>query len=377
MGSKFLGIFLTIILVLFQIGIVYSETPKSSDSSTITLENALAKLKLKARTALGYQKSGQDGSNGSGSFEVPDTKLQFNFVPDEQNTLTLRFNLNNGAANTPLVDYLFIQSKDFVSFLKDTPFSLSGRLGRMKVGVGEETLSNNPIESALPSNSAANVDVLDEGIELSGKFWAVSAWNGSRGTGSDSGEAKAWAGKLYYSPLSPLYFSATYYDSGSLKASQSEISVGGLVDRPIGTTNWKRRIWEVDMRYDFGKGTKPLNPPSHSDSKAIVRLSYGQFDDRKGASERNGSFGFIDILHNCFQKVYLGGRASFINLDGSQTAILNNVTTNRYERYSIGMGYRWFENTHVRLGYDFNHNSGRGINDANDNLFSALLAIQL
>src|SRR3989338_876193 len=79
----------------------------------VTLDNLLTKLKLKGRAAVGYFNSEKDGSYRSGSFEVPDVRLQLNFVPDEKNTLTARFNLSNLAANTPLVDYLFFEAKNF------------------------------------------------------------------------------------------------------------------------------------------------------------------------------------------------------------------------------------------------------------------------
>ncbi|MBI3017617.1 MAG: hypothetical protein HYY62_06465, partial [Deltaproteobacteria bacterium] len=216
-------------------------------AEAVTLDNLLTKLKLKGRAAVGYFNSEKEGSYRSGSFEVPDVKLQLNFVPDEKNTLTTRFNLSNLAANTPLVDYLFFEAKNFIPSLENY-LSLNGRLGRFKLGTGEETWANNPIESVLPSNSAANIDGSDEGLELSGKFWAASISNGQRGVNAETGQAKAWMGKLFYSPWNPLYMSATYYDSGSLKASQSELSVAGLVAPPTGARNWKRHVWEGDLR---------------------------------------------------------------------------------------------------------------------------------
>ena len=354
------------------------KTAESSPASAVMLENILTKLKLKGRAAVGYFNSQKDGLYRHSSFEVPDVKLVFGFKPDDVLDLVIRFNLNNGAANSPLTDYVYLQAKDFISPLKDTPWSLSGRLGRFKLGVGEETWSNNPIEGVLPSNSAANIDGTDEGLELSGKFWAFSISNGQRGFNSETGEAKAWLGKLFYSPWDPLYMSATYYDSGSLKTSQAEVPVAGTIDRPTNATNWKRQIGMADVRFDFQKGSKSLNPPSGSDSKAFIRLSYGQFEDSATkASDRKGKFGFMDITYNCSSKIYTGAKVSFIDLDGSQTASLNGVSANHYERYSWGAGYRWSDNVQIKAGYDHNRNGGAGTKDVKDDLISALLTIRL
>ena len=243
------------------------------------------------------------------------------------------------------------------------------------MAVGEQTQNNKAHKGMPPYNSAANVDGADEYVELSTKFLMVAIGNGSRGVGGDSGMAKAWVGKLFFTPWDPLYVSTTYYDSGSLKSSQSEISIAGLISPPLGATHWTRRIWEGDVRYDFGKGKKPLYPLAFSDSKAILRFSYGGFRDQvTNADDRKGEFGFIDGLCNITEKIYTAGRVSLIDLSGGLTASLNNVTTNHYTRYTVGMGYRWFENTHLKLGYD--HNTNGGSQEASDDLVSALVAIQ-
>src|SRR3989338_2244279 len=122
------------------------EELKKKVESRVDLNNVLSKLKLKGRWAAGFLDSGDAGSYSSGSFEIPDVKIQFSFQPDDINTIVARFNLNNAAAQSPLMDYLFLQSKDFLPFLRKTPFSISGRLGRFKLGFGEETLSDNRVE---------------------------------------------------------------------------------------------------------------------------------------------------------------------------------------------------------------------------------------
>lgn len=371
------------------------ETGPAGVAPKVDLSNALSKLKVKGRFATGYYKSKTAGSFPSGSFEMPDAKIQFSFQPDEINTVVMRFKLDNGATSisttSPLLDYFYLQSKDFIPSLKDTPFSLSSRLGRFKLGFGEETWSNNPIESVLPSNSAANASVSDEGLELAGKIkldkiglkplgWVTSISDGNNTAGSDSGQGKAFMGKLYYTPIDPLYLSASYYDSGRLKSSNAEMAIAGsgLSGRPTNATDWKRKVWEIDARYDFGKGKKPLDPPAYSDSKAIIRLSYGGFHDITStltAAERAGDFGFVEGTYNLTKKTYAAGRFSFVNLD-NDTASLNSVTANTYDRYSLGMGYRWSDNTILKVGYDWNEESGPSTNQANNDQLTAVVATQ-
>ncbi len=355
-------------------------------ASKVDLVNSLAKLKIKGRAALGFFDSGKAGSYPAGSFEMPDAKIQFGFQPDDINTLVLRFNVNNATSQSPLMDYFFLQSKDFIPALKDSPFSLSTRLGRFKLGFGEETWTDNLVEGIVPSNSAARATVVDEGLEFAGKVKldkigleplgvVISVSDGNSGVGSDSTASKAFMGKLYHNPIQPLYVSGSYYNSGELDSSSSEMSIAGVTSAIQSGMAWKRSVWELDARYDFGKGKKPLEPIVFSDSKAIVRLSYGEFKD-DGNRTRSGNFGFVDGIYNLTKKFYAAGRYSFIDLNGDVTAALNSVTANRYDRFSLGGGYHWSDNVVLKLGYDWNKNSGPGVNDADDNLLSALVATQ-
>ena len=355
-------------------------------ASKVDLANSLAKLKIKGRAALGFFDSGKAGSYPAGSFEMPDAKIQFGFQPDDINTLVLRFNENNATAQSPLMDYFFLQSKDFIPALKDSPFSLSTRLGRFKLGFGEETWTDNLVEGIVPSNSAARATVVDEGLEFAGKVKldkigleplgvVVSVSDGNSGIGSDSTASKAFMGKLYHNPIKPLYVSGSYYNSGELDSSSSEMSLAGVTSAIQSGMAWRRSMWELDARYDFGKAKKPLEPIVFSDSKAIVRLSYGEFKD-DGNRTRSGNLGFVDGIYNLTKKFYAAGRYSFIDMNGDVTATLNSVTANRYDRFSLGGGYRWSDNVILKLGYDWNKNSGPGVNDADDNLLSALVATQ-
>ena len=355
------------------------ETSQAASAGRVDLDKLSSKLKIKGRWAAGYFKSGETGSFPEGSFEVPEGKIQFAFEPDDFNKLIMRMNVNNAAFNN--FDYFYLDSNLQKSM--DLDFPLMSRLGRMKIDFGEETWSNNPVESVLPSNSAGNVSGSDEGLQLSGKIgkakpvsWSASLTNGTTGTGSDASEAKAIATKLSYNIIDPLYVSASFYNSSSMKAQNAEMGLAGLTTRPGGVVNWDRQMWELDLRYDFEKG-KVLNPLAYSDSKAIVRLSYGGFtDDASNANERTGNFGFVEGTYNFTKKFYTAARFSGVELDSDTTALLNSITANKFRRYSLGMGYHWTEATIFKLGYDWNKESKVSSGDANNDLLSAIVSMQ-
>jgi hypothetical protein len=359
------------------------EMAKKAEPSAVQLDKLTSKLKMKGRYAIGFYDSGKAGSFPQGSFEAPEAKIQFAFEPDEINKFIARLNLNNATFNN--VDYLYVDT-NIAKFL-NLDFPLSSRLGRLKLDFGEETWSNNPAEGVLASNSAGNVTGNDEGLQLSGKIgktkpvgYSVAITNGTTGTGSDTSTAKSFLGKLYYNIFDPLYVSASYYDSGDMKLSNAEVGPAGMLTRPTGALRWDRKIWEIDFRYDIGKG-KTLNPPAFSDSTAFLRLAYGQFFDGASTStegiERDGQYGFIEGTYNITPKIYLASRLSLIDLDGKDTtASLNSITANQYDRYSFGLGYRVTSNTIFKLGYDINYESGVNVENADNDLVSAIIASQ-
>lgn len=351
--------------------------PAETEKPRVDMDKITSKLKVKGRWAAGYFDGGRAATFSAGTFEVPEAKVMFTFEPDDINKLVIRMNLNNATFNN--LDLFFIDT-DLKKFF-GLPLPLSARVGRMKLDFGEETWANNPIESVLASNSATNTNGNDEGVQLSGKIgkekpltYALSVTNGTTGTGTDTSTPKAFTGKLSYNVLPPLYLSASYYNSGPIGTPNAELGFAGLLTRPTGATDWTREIWEVDLRYDFKKG-KTLNPPAYSDSKAILRLAYGGFtDEATGAADRRGHYGFIEGTYNFTKKFFTAARASFIELDDDTTASLNSITANEYQRYSLGVGYRFTDATHVKLGYDWNRELGASTQDADNNQFSAIVA---
>lgn len=305
--------------------------PLKEETPRVDMAKSSSKLKLKGRSAMGYFDSGESGSYSSGSFELPDAKIEFDFEPDAKNTGVLRASLNNAAFNN--VDLLYLDSKDFLQFLEESPVKLNSRIGRFKLNFGEELFVDNPVDSAFITNSAATVVGRDEGIQLGLdmglkdkknplKLWGTVS-NGNSGVGSDTTTPKAFTGKIAYRFCSPFYMSASYHHSGSLKGSNAEMPIAGLVTRPTNALKWDRQIWEVDARYDYRVG-KILFPTAMTDSKAYLRLAYGEFfDDAQPVSDRDGAYGFAEGLWNLTPKLYAMHRSSFIDLDGDATATLN------------------------------------------------------
>jgi hypothetical protein len=201
--------------------------------------------------------------------------------------------------------------------------------------------------------------------------------NGSSGIGSDTTQAKAFTGKLGINPIAPLRLSASYHNTGSLRQEASEVGVAALTSRPTGARNWRRELWEVDARYDFKKG-KVLNPPAYTDSLAFLRGALGVFEEdvSGGAADRDGNYGYIEGLVNVLPKVYLASRYSLVDLNRDHTASLNGVTANSYERYSFGGGYRWSDNTILKVEYSINRSDRVTGGDPDDDQVAALIASQ-
>jgi hypothetical protein len=361
-----------------------AKAPAKEAALPVMMDKVGSSLKIKGRWAAGYFQGGSKGSDPNGAFRAPEAKVQLAFAPDKVNTVITRFNLNNATFNN--LDYFYLESKDFLPFLKEYPLSFATRLGRFKMDFGEETWSNNPVESALPSNSVANVAGNDEGAQLAVDL--KTAWsprlsfgffNGNTGTGTDNTGPKAYTAKASLTPLKELYLSTSFFDSRALKGQASEMSIGGLTAAPTGAVNWARRAWEIDARYDIGKGKAKLDPPAYSDSVAYLRGAYGLFtDDAKGGIDREGDYAFLEGLWNVLPKWYTAARWSILDFDHETSATIGGITTvKRQQRYALGGGYRWSKHTIIKGEWAIDHESGRVVaDDASNNLLSLIVASQ-
>jgi len=333
-----------------------------------------------SRMAIGYIDSQSDGSFPIGSFQVPDGKIRFNLNMSPDITFVARMPFNNTTVSG--FDYFYMDYKNFLSNIspsfKDSLFNPVLRLGRMKLDIGEETWSDNSVEAIVISNSAGLTNGYDEGVQLHQTLkkeqigiplkWSLSLTNGNSGTGADNTQSKALCFKIGANPIKELYISGSYYDSGKLISistsapADADAAYAGLKTKPQGATEWKRKIMEVDLRYDFKPQKEDrLNPgaPAFSDSKAYLRGAYGEFRDTgkdtitlANIPDRTGSYYFVEGAYNLTEKVYLGARYSKIKFYGNYFDTLNSVSkVNSYERTSLGVGYRFTQNTHMKLEY--------------------------
>ena len=329
-----------------------------------------------SRMAIGYLDSGNAGSYPDGSVMAPDAKLRFNWNMQPNLTVVTRMSIPNGKFDK--LDYFYMDYKNFFSefagSMKDSAFNPVFRIGRLKLDVGEETFADNPVEGALVSNSAGIVAGYDDGFQLSQSLhkevigipfkWSFSFTSGNASTdpmGVDNEQAKAACLKIGVVPMPELYVSASYYNSGDLGSQDAEVTYAALKTRPTNSTTWTRMINELDLRYDIQPGKENrLNPgaPAFSDSKAFVRLAYGQFtDDGKdkvapilAVVDREGTYYFLEGYYQATPKIYLAGRYSIVGFDKSTLyAALNSVNANDYKRISVGVGYRMSDNTHLKL----------------------------
>jgi len=330
-----------------------------------------------SRMAIGYLDSGNNGSYPDGSVVAPDAKLRFNWKMEPNMTVVTRMSIPNGKFDK--LDYFYMEYKNLFAeiapSLKDSAFNPVFRIGRIKLDLGEETWSDNPVESAVVSNSAGIVAGYDDGFQLSQSLhkeilglpfkWSLSFTSGNATAdpmGVDNEQAKAICLKIGLVPMPELYVSASSYNSGDLGAADAEVTYAALKTRPTNSTTWTRVIKELDVRYDIQPGKENrLNPggPAFSDSKAFVRIAYGQFtDDGKdkvapivAVVDRDGTYYFLEGYYQATEKIYLAGRYSIVGFDKSTTyAALNSVAnTNDYKRISIGVGHRMSDNTHLKL----------------------------
>ncbi|MBI4834984.1 MAG: hypothetical protein HY811_09245 [Planctomycetes bacterium] len=345
-----------------------------------------------SRFSAGYIDSERNGSYSAGSYYMPDARLEFNWLMSPDATVHVRMNLNNAKFTGMCCFYVELRNlaANISPSLKDSAFNPSICLGQFKMDFGEENFSNDPTNGVLISNSAANIAGMDEGLNINQVLpketlgfparWSLSFHNGNTtAAGGDNTQSKAVILKLSALPLTALYVSGSYYNSGDLGVQDAALGCGGLVTRPTNATEWTRNIWEVDLRYDIEPGSQSdhkqsrssccaeINssgilpgPPAFSDSKAFVRLAYGKFtDDGKDrlapvlkVTEREGSYYYLEGCYNATKKVYLGARYSFIGFDKSDMfASLNGVNANDYTRISAGPGYRLSKNTHIKAEY--------------------------
>ncbi len=113
---------------------------------------------------------------------------------------------------------------------------LSVKVGRVDIPFGEEYLWQDAPDNPLISNSAAYPWLWDEGLVLYGKLrgigWVASMMDGTIARSVEDDPAKAVSFKLYGTPWTPLYLSASVMKNGATAA--SALILGGSLFQPVG-----------------------------------------------------------------------------------------------------------------------------------------------
>ena len=70
--------------------------------------------------------------------------------------------------------------------------------------------------------------------------------------------------------------------------------------------------------------------------------------------DRDGNYGFVEGLYNVNSRLFTAYRYSIIDLEKGQRASLNGINSNRYQRHSLGLGWRWSDKTLLKAEYTWN-----------------------
>ena len=314
-----------------------------------------SKIKIDGRIFTGILDSGDQGSDPIWSTDVSDAKLRLTFNPSSNITVVNR--LSTAGAKTADFDYFYL---DY-----DMP-KTTIRVGQRKLDVGQEIWVDDPVESVVITNSISHVTGYAAGVALVGKLgtplYEVGFFNGVKGLMLRPTNSLPYNAKIGVPLPGNLFTSLSYYNSGDLGATgKSAISVAEIADAPAGSTEWKRSLWELDLRYNYGsKGIRPIIPSGNL-PKIMLGAAYGAFGDHAvGAPDRDGKYWFVESLYSLNDHLYAAARYSTVNLDDGVLAALGKspIAVNSYRRTSIGLGYRLTNLTDLKTEYTFNDTSG-------------------
>jgi hypothetical protein len=314
------------------------------------------KAKIDGRIFTGIFDTGDQGTDPNWSTDINDAKLRLAFSPSANVTIVNR--LSTTGAKSADFDYFYL---DYA--LPKTTL----RVGQRKVDVGQETWVDNPVENMLVTNAVSHVSGYATGIALVGKLggsapYEIGFVNGARGVMARPTSGLPINMKIGTPLGGNLFASVSYFNSGKITASdRSAISIAEIADAPAGSTDWKRSLWELDLRYNYGgNGIRPLIPTGDL-PRVTLGATYGAFGDNAvGAPDRDGKYWFVESLYRVNNRLYAAARYSAVDLDDSIFAALGKspVAVNSYRRTSIGLGYRLTNLTHVKTEYSFNSTSG-------------------
>ncbi len=358
---------------------IKKETKKWGGFPAIGLRSHLS---LKGRFFAGFINSQNPGTNylgygHSSTFQIPEAKIALTWSPTKTISVVERMNLSNATFNG--LDYFYLQMNKILPW--DPESNL--KIGQIRLNFGEETWTNNPVDTTdgLISNSASNVTGFGRGMELDGSFYpkllptlgyAISVTNGvgintTPGTTQPVADSDmGYLGKIFYTPIKSLYVSGSYYTSEIKGTQGSALSIAGYNSAPAGTVNdWKRNAAEGDIEYTI---IKPLK----------VAGAYGHFWDKADVGTKvSGDYWYVQAKYDFTPKFFAGVRYSDVKLNNGETATLDSITSaNEYTRTSFGFGYHLNKLVTLKAEYDWDTNTIPGLPKVDDNLFAAGVAAQ-
>lgn len=308
-------------------------------------------VKIDGRLFVGAFDTGVNGAYPNRALDIPDAKLRFTFTPSKDITIVNRF--SNNSATDKGFDYFYLDLNNWGGALKGHTL----RLGKLKQDIGEETWTDNPVESILITNSAAHVSGYDGGINFRGPIpvgmpasYSLMLLNGTGSVGSAT-RGLATGAKVGVAPTKQLYLSASLFDSGDLVKTGGSVATPALAVASLGAptgitlTGWKRTLWELDARWNYGKtGIKSEIPSGADTSRYQIAAAYGRFKDDfsgVGSVDRKGNYWFAEGQYNATDKLYFATRYSQVKLNSGITAVMvdSPVAVNKYTRLSLGAGY--------------------------------------
>lgn len=340
---------------------------QKSAPTPVTVANRDPKISIDGRMFAGVFSSQSEGNYPRRGVDIPDSKIRFTFAPSPYVTVVNRF--HNSRAASGGFDYFYVDIKDWGGAWKGHTL----RIGKHKLDIGQETWTDNPVESVLITNAVSHVSGYDEGINLRGPLatgarpwtYSVELVHGNQGFGAPPAEL-AWGAKIGGLVSGQLYVSMSYLRTGNLvkrdgTVDKTDFNIAEVLDAPSGATGWRRSLWEVDLRYGYGKEGIKSAVGTQLDLPWQFAVAYGSFtDDAQGAPDRKGRYGFAEALFRMTPRAYLALRYSEISLQDGVLAKLGGcpVPVNRYRRLSVGLGYQLSQLASLKTEYTFNDTSG-------------------
>lgn len=320
-------------------------------------------IRIDGRLFAGVFGSGRALSFAHPSLDIPDAKLRFTFTPTRDVVVVNRLSTSRAGASLGF-DYFYVDLANWAGLFPGHTL----RIGKHKIDIGQETFTDNPVESNLITNAVSHVSGYDEGINLRGPIlhgprpvtYSVELLNNTRGFSPADG--LAWGAKIGWAATPQLYLSGSFFN-GSRLSGDTDFSVAEMSSAPPSATVWRRVLWEGDVRYGHGPEGVRSVVGNAAGVPWQLAAAYGRFSDHAyGAADRKGSYWYAEALNNLTPTLYAAARYSEVELDDGVLAKLGNspVAVSRYRRLGIGVGYRLSLLTHVKAEYTINSTKGGG-----------------